>query len=88
MKIGIPKEVKNNENRVGLPPNGVSALVDNGHTVYVETDAQVSAHSSQTTTTQMRAQPSSIVQQRHGTLRWSSKSKSRSLRNMSSSQKD
>ena len=41
MKIGIPKEVKNNENRVGLPPNGVSALVDNGHTVYVETDAGI-----------------------------------------------
>ena len=39
MKIGIPREVKNNENRVGLPPNGVSALVDNGHDVYVETNA-------------------------------------------------
>ncbi|MBP2279240.1 alanine dehydrogenase [Psychrobacter sp. PL15] len=41
MKIGIPREVKNNENRVGLPPNGVSALVDNGHQVYVETDAGI-----------------------------------------------
>ncbi|WP_201558470.1 alanine dehydrogenase [Psychrobacter sp. 72-O-c] len=41
MKIGIPREVKNNENRVGLPPNGVSALVDNGHDVYVETDAGI-----------------------------------------------
>ena len=39
MKIGIPREVKNNENRVGLPPNGVSALVDSGHDVYVETNA-------------------------------------------------
>ena len=39
MKIGIPKEIKNNENRVGLPPNGVSALVDKGHDVYVETCA-------------------------------------------------
>ena len=39
MKIGIPREIKNNENRVGLPPNGVSALVDNGHEVCVETDA-------------------------------------------------
>lgn len=39
MKIGIPKEVKNNENRVGLTPDGVSALVDNGHTVLVEKDA-------------------------------------------------
>ena len=41
MKIGIPREVKNNENRVGLPPNGVSALADNGHDVYVETDAGI-----------------------------------------------
>ncbi len=41
MKVGIPREVKNNENRVGLPPNGVSALVDNGHEVYVETSAGI-----------------------------------------------
>lgn len=41
MKIGIPREVKNNENRVGLPPNGVSALADNSHDVYVETDAGI-----------------------------------------------
>ena len=39
MKIGIPKETKNNENRVGLTPNGVSALVDDGHEVIVETGA-------------------------------------------------
>lgn len=39
MKIGIPKETKNNENRVGLTPNGVSVLVDEGHKVLVETDA-------------------------------------------------
>ena len=39
MKVGIPKEVKNNENRVGLTPSGVNALVDVGHTVYVETNA-------------------------------------------------
>lgn len=39
MKIGIPKETKNNENRVGLTPNGVSALVDDGHEVRVETGA-------------------------------------------------
>ena len=41
MKIGIPREIKNNENRVGLPPNSVSALVDNGHDVYVETNAGI-----------------------------------------------
>ena len=39
MKIGIPKEMKNNENRVGLTPNGVSVLVDDGHDVLVETNA-------------------------------------------------
>lgn len=36
MKIGIPKEIKNNENRVGLSPSGVHALVEAGHTVLVE----------------------------------------------------
>ncbi len=41
MKIGIPKETKNNENRVGLTPNGVSALVDDGHDVIVETEAGI-----------------------------------------------
>lgn len=33
MKIGIPREIKNNENRVGLSPSGVHALVESGHTV-------------------------------------------------------
>ncbi|WP_350561513.1 alanine dehydrogenase [Psychrobacter sp. CAL346-MNA-CIBAN-0220] len=41
MKVGIPREVKNNENRVGLTPSGVSALVDSGHTVYVEINAGI-----------------------------------------------
>ena len=39
MKIGIPKEIKNNENRVGLSPSGIHALVEQGHTVLVETNA-------------------------------------------------
>lgn len=39
MKIGIPTETKNNENRVGLTPNAVKILVDNGHDVLVETNA-------------------------------------------------
>ncbi len=39
MKIGIPKEVKNNENRVALTPAGVFSLVNAGHEVYVETNA-------------------------------------------------
>lgn len=36
MKVGIPKEIKNNENRVGMTPAGVSELVRHGHTVYVQ----------------------------------------------------
>lgn len=36
MKIAIPKEIKNNENRVGLVPAGVQSLVKNGHEVYVQ----------------------------------------------------
>lgn len=39
MKIGLPKEIKNNENRVALPPAGVYELVQDGHEVYVETGA-------------------------------------------------
>jgi len=41
MIIGVPKEIKNNENRVALTPAGVSALVSRGHTVYVQTKAGV-----------------------------------------------
>ncbi len=39
MKIGIPREVKNNEFRVGITPVGVHELVGHGHTVYIEKDA-------------------------------------------------
>lgn len=41
MKIGVPREVKNNEFRVGITPVGVHELVGHGHTVYVEKDAGV-----------------------------------------------
>ena len=36
MLIGVPKEIKNNENRVGLTPAGAEALVKAGHRVFVE----------------------------------------------------
>ncbi|MCR4958730.1 MAG: alanine dehydrogenase [Prevotella sp.] len=36
MKVGIPKEIKNNENRVGMTPAGVSELVRHGHEVSVQ----------------------------------------------------
>ena len=39
MKIGIPKEIKTNENRVSLVPAGAEALVSAGHTVIVEAGA-------------------------------------------------
>lgn len=39
MNFGVPKEVRDLENRVGLTPAGVHALVGYGHTVYVERGA-------------------------------------------------
>jgi len=39
MKIGVPKEVKQNEHRVGLVPAAVMELVQAGHRVYVESGA-------------------------------------------------
>ena len=36
MKVGIPKEIKNNENRVGMTPSGVAELVRKGHQVLVQ----------------------------------------------------
>ncbi|MBF9254873.1 alanine dehydrogenase [Pontibacter sp. 172403-2] len=39
MIIGVPKEIKNNENRVGVTPAGVIELIRNGHTVYVQASA-------------------------------------------------
>lgn len=39
MIIGVPKEIKNNENRVGMTPGGVAELVKRGHTVYVQASA-------------------------------------------------
>ncbi|MGE7766324.1 alanine dehydrogenase [Peribacillus sp. NPDC096540] len=39
MRIGIPKEIKNNENRVAITPAGVVALVNAGHEVLIEMNA-------------------------------------------------
>ena len=39
MIIGVPREVKDHESRVGLVPHGVSALVEAGHEVVVQTRA-------------------------------------------------
>ena len=39
MIIGVPKEIKNHEYRVGLTPSSVIELVKHGHSVIVEHDA-------------------------------------------------
>ena len=39
MRIAVPKEIKNNENRVGLSPNSVEALVQQGHKLFIESNA-------------------------------------------------
>ena len=39
MIIGVPKEIKNNENRVALTPAGAKELIKRGHTVYVQSSA-------------------------------------------------
>ncbi|MBB6454723.1 alanine dehydrogenase [Salirhabdus euzebyi] len=39
MRIGVPKEIKNNENRVAISPSGVNALVKAGHEIVIENEA-------------------------------------------------
>src|SRR3954467_6406946 len=41
MKIGVPKEIKTNENRIALVPAGAESLVAAGHSVLVETGAGI-----------------------------------------------
>lgn len=69
MRIGIPKEIKNNENRVGLSPSGVHALVEAGHEVLVET-AAVRALISKTWIMFKRGQTSSIAKMMFGMSTW------------------
>ncbi len=44
LRIGVPREVANEERRVALAPSGVATLVANGHELYVEQGAGVLAH--------------------------------------------
>lgn len=44
LKIGLPKEVSNDERRICLTPGGVSVLVSNGHEVFIEQDAGTEAN--------------------------------------------
>ena len=39
--VGVPKEIKDNENRVAVQPDGVAELVHHGHQVLVEAGAGV-----------------------------------------------
>ena len=41
MIIGVPKEIKNNENRVALTPAGAKKLVSEGHSVYIQKNAGI-----------------------------------------------
>jgi alanine dehydrogenase len=41
MKVGVPKEVKNNEYRVAITPAGVHELARNGHQVFIQQDAGI-----------------------------------------------
>lgn len=43
MIVGVPQEIKNNENRVGLTPSGVNELTNRGHEVYVQKNAGVNS---------------------------------------------
>ena len=44
MRIGVPKEIKNHEYRVGLTPDSVVEMVAHGHEVYIETQAGAGIH--------------------------------------------
>ena len=39
MRVGVPKEIKNHEYRVGMTPPAVRELTSRGHDVFVETQA-------------------------------------------------
>ena len=43
MIIGVPKEIKNNENRVALTPSGAMELIRRGHEVYIQSTAGVNS---------------------------------------------
>src|SRR5699024_7397796 len=41
MRVGIPREIKNNENRVATTPSGVDAFIKAGHEVVIESQAGI-----------------------------------------------
>lgn len=44
MIIGVPREIKASENRVGLTPGNIATLVAEGHTVFIEKDAGIGSN--------------------------------------------
>ncbi|HUP88020.1 MAG TPA: hypothetical protein VM100_01585, partial [Longimicrobiales bacterium] len=56
MIIGVPKEIKTNENRVALVPGGAAALVQAGHTVLIEKNAGMGSTFDDSRYTQFGAQ--------------------------------
>jgi alanine dehydrogenase len=44
MIIGVPKEIKNNENRVAITPAGVASFVGTGHRVLIENEAGIGSN--------------------------------------------
>ena len=83
MLIGIPKEIKNNENRVGLTPAGVQSLVKKGHQVLVETNAGLGFWLGDEDYAKQGATTLQLLQ-KLGQLNWWSRSKNPSLKNMAS----
>ena len=59
MLVGVPKEIKDNEYRVGLVPSTVRELASNGHQVIVETGAGARRRARLTPTTRRPAPRSS-----------------------------
>ena len=62
MLLGVPREIKDNEFRVGMTPAVAAELIHHGHSVLVETSAGawLGTDFPQTTNTAKRARPSAI----------------------------
>ncbi|GGD74706.1 alanine dehydrogenase [Emticicia aquatilis] len=66
MIIGVPKEIKNNENRVALTPAGVAELKKHGHTVYVQATAGIGSGFSDAEYTQAGATMLPTIEEVYG----------------------
>ena len=66
MIIGVPKEIKNNENRVALTPAGATELAKRGHEVYVQATAGIGSGFSDDDYVQAGAQILSTIEDTYG----------------------